>query len=693
MGSVEVIEVPIKGMDCADCTRHVKHAISQIEGVTSVEVLLGSEKAMITTESGTINLGQVRRAVSNAGYSVPTLEEDRKAAAGDSSRKILTVLAIVVGVVLFVAVGGEWLGIFDALTDVIPFGWGAAIVTIAGLPIFIDVIRAALQRQVTSRTLMTLGFIAALAVGQWTTAGVLVFMMHVGNYVENFTANKSRNALKNLASMVPQTARVERNGQETIVPVSEIVAGDLVVVRPGENIPVDGKVDSGDASINQAAITGESMPVDASHGKQVYAATLVQSGSLKVKAIHVGKETTFGKVVKLVEEAESEKGEVQLFADRFSTFYLPVVAGIGLITWIVRRDPLAAAAVLAVACSCSIALATPISMMASIGAAAKRGLMIKGGKYLELLAKADVLLIDKTGTLTLGKPQITDIIPLNGQNENDILQLAASAERYSEHPLADAIRTIARERHLDLFNPEHFTTTTGIGIKAMIGKKDIQIGSERSLNGKAVPNQVKSLKEKGKTVLYIQANNKLIGIIAAADTLRAEVPAAIQNLKDLGVSQIELLTGDNFHTASSLGEKLGIAYRSELLPEDKIRIVKEHQKAGKVVVMIGDGINDAPALAQAEVGIAMGASGSEIALQAADIALLRDDWTLVPKVFSIARKTMGVVRMNLILTAIYNVIGISLAAVGILPPFLAATMQSLPDLGILGNSSRLLKQK
>lgn len=692
MGNERVIEVPIAGMDCADCTRHVKRAISKIEGVTSVDVLLGAEKALITTETGSISMTAVRKAVTGAGYSVPQVESDKKEAAEGLSRRILTTLAIVVGLVLFIAVGGEFLGIFDTLTDIIPFGWGAALVTLAGLPVFLDVIRAALQRQITSRTLMTLGFIAALAVGEWTTGGVLVFMMHIGDYVENFTAEKSRCAVKDLAAMIPQTARVERNGNEIIVPISEILTGEIAVVHPGEKIPVDGEITSGEASIDQAAITGESMPVEASPGTKVYAASLVQSGSVKVKARHVGRETAFGRVVKLVEQAESQKGKVQLFADRFSSYYLPVVAGIALITLIIRRDPLSAAAVLAVACSCSIALATPIAMMASIGAAARRGLMIKGGKYLEQLARADVLLIDKTGTLTLGKPEITDILPMNGKTEYEILQLAASVERYSEHPLAHAIMKSARERNISLFELKKFKPTAGLGVSGKIENMDIEIGSNRSLKTTIDSPAVRKLKDQGKTLLFLKANHELIGILAAGDTLRAEVPEAIKGLKELGIKDIELLTGDNAHTAKSLGSQLGIPFLSELLPEDKIRIVKTQQAKGRVVVMVGDGINDAPALAQADIGIAMGNTGTEIALESADIALLKEDWMLIPKLIIIARRTMKVVRMNLILTGVYNVAGISLAALGILPPFLAATLQSLPDLGILGNSSRLLKQ-
>jgi Cd2+/Zn2+-exporting ATPase/Cu+-exporting ATPase len=680
-------------MDCTECTQHVRHAIARLPGVNSVEVLLTAQKAVIQLEAGQVDLPMIRKAVEGAGYSVPQTQADTLRAGEKFTRRAITTLALVVGVVLFVVVVGEGLGLFAKLTDQVPFWVGAVIVAVGGLPIFIDVARSALHKQVTSRTLMSLGVLAALVVHQWTTAGVVVFMMHIGNYVESFTADRSRKAIKDLSAMTSPTARVERAGAEIEVSLDEVKADEVVVVRPGEKIPVDGVVLSGNATINQAALTGESMPVEAGAGSKVYAATVVQLGSIRIQTVHVGRDSTFGRVIQLVGEAEARRGEVQRFADKFSGYYLPVVAGIALLTLVISGNPLNATAVLVVACSCSIALATPIAMLASIGAGAKQGVLVKGGKFLELLARADVVLLDKTGTLTLGKPHLTEVISLNGVDESTILTLAASAERYSEHPLARALREAASERQLHLLGVQDFAALPGMGVRAQIDGCQIAVGSQRIVHGKSQLQQVKLLEQQGRTLLYLEKDGELVGLLAATDTLRPEVPAALKALKELKISKIELLTGDNAFSASELGKQLGIDYRANLLPEDKINAVKEYQAQGHTVVMVGDGINDAPALAQADVGIAMGASGTDIALEAADVALLREDWNLVPSVFKIARRTMGVVKMNLILTAIYNIAGISLAAFGVIPPVLAAALQSLPDLGILGNSSRLFKIK
>ncbi|HEX7568850.1 MAG TPA: cation-translocating P-type ATPase, partial [Anaerolineaceae bacterium] len=489
-----------------------------------------------------------------------------------------------------------------------------------------------------------------------------------------------------------QTARIERDGDEEEVPVALVQIGDTVIVRPGEKIPVDGAVIGGQATINQAAITGESMPVEAGPGSRVFAATLAQLGSLRIQALAIGRDTTFGRVIKMVEEAESHRADVQRVADKFSAYYLPVVAGVALLTFLLRRDPLATAAVLVVACSCSFALATPIAMLASIGAGAKRGLLIKGGKYLETLAIADVLLVDKTGTLTLGKPEIIDIVSLNGLSEDQILRLAASAERYSEHPLAEAVRAAAHQRSLTLLEPETFQAIPGEGVSAQLDGRLVKVGSRRILPAGVSAIEAEELERQGKTLLWILVGDELIGVLSAADTLRPEIPAAFARIGSLGIRKIELLTGDNEMTAAQLAGRLNIQYRANLLPEDKIAIVKRYQQDGHVVVMVGDGVNDAPALAQADIGIAMGAAGSDVAIEAAHIALMREDWNLVPEVLQIARRTMRVVKTNIVFTAVYNLLGLSLAAFGFLPPILAAAAQSLPDIGILANSSRLLKQ-
>lgn len=693
MANLQTLEVPIKGMDCAECSQHVGHAIARLPGVESVDVLLLAQRAVIRLDRTSVDMAAIRAAVASAGdYTVPdTAEMPAGLPLGGFARRLQMLMAMVFGAVLFVVVIGEWFGLFEQLTERVPVPIGVALVTLSGWTIFRKVIRSALKRQVTSHTLMTLGVLAALAVGEWAAAAVIVFFMRVGDYVESFTSEGARRALKDLTAMAPQTARVERDNVEVEVPIAEVVAGETIIVRPGEKIPVDGEVIAGQATVDQAAITGESMPVEAGPGSKVFAASLTRLGGLRVRATHVGADTIFGRVVKLVEEAEAHRADVQRFADKFTGYYLPIVAGIAAITFLVAPSPLSAAAVLVVACSCSIALATPIAMLASIGAGAKHGLLIRGGKYLEILAHADVLLIDKTGTLTLGKPQITDIIPLNGLLDTEILALAASAERYSEHPLAEAVRAAAQERGVPLIMPEDFEAIPGQGVRASIHGKVVTVGSRRMMPEADSSAIVAQLEGQGKTLLFLARDGELAGVLAAADTLRPEVPAALEEVRGLGIRHIELLTGDNERTAAALAEKLDVKYRAGLLPEDKIAVVKEYQANGHTVVMVGDGVNDAPALAQANVGIAMGAIGSDVAIEAAHVSLMREDWTLVPEVLRIARRTMAVVKTNLVLTTIYNIVGLTLAAFGFLPLIFAAAAQSLPDLGILANSSRLLR--
>lgn len=689
--AVRTIELPIRGMDCADCSIHVQRAIAAVSGVESAVVSLATEVAVVRLDPTQGGIDAIRTAVQRAGYEVASPDAPKPASASQTSPQALILLGVVAAVVLLAVAAGEWLGIIKDLNARLPWPVALALIVIGGFPVFRNVLRAALHRQVLAHTLMTVGVVAAAAVGQWATASVVVFFMRVGDYIERFTTDRARRAVKDLADLAPQMARVERDGGEHEVPVGEVRVGDIVVIRPGEVIPVDGEVMTGQATVDQATITGESMPVEVGPGASVYAATTAQLGSIRVRAVHVGEDTTFGRVIKLVEEAEVHRAQIQRVADRFAGNYLPVVAGIAALTFLIRRDPLATAAVLVVACSCSFALATPIAIVASIGAAAKRGLIIKGGKYLEALARADVLLVDKTGTLTLGRPVLTDVVPLDGAVAETVLALAASAERYSEHPVAEAVRRAARERKLPLDAVQRFEAIPGLGVRAQINGKVVTVGRRRLLPEDQELPVVHRLEAEGKTPLFVAEDGRPIGVLAVADQPRAEVPAALAAVRALGVQHIELLTGDTDRTASALAKELGIPYRAELMPEDKIAIVKAFQGQGRTVVMIGDGVNDAPALAQADVGMAMGAAGSDVAIEAAHLALMREDWWLVPAAFRIARRTMNVVKVNIGFTTIFNAVGISLAALGVLPPMLAAAAQSIPDVGILANSSRLLR--
>jgi Cd2+/Zn2+-exporting ATPase/Cu+-exporting ATPase len=695
MGSAgRTLELRISGIDCAECAEELQRSLAKLRGVMSATVLFAAEKAVLVTEPELLRMAEVEEAIAAEGCTIiprqPVAVPARKSA---FERSVLTVLGIVVAGVVLVAVAGEILGLFDWMTDHIPWPIGWAAVVIGGYGVFANTIRNLLRLRVTSSTLMTVGAVAALVSGHWPVALVVMVFMRVSDYVESFTSEHGRRAVKELIDLAPKTARIERDGAEIDVPVGEVRREDLVVVRPGEQIPVDGDVVSGAATINQASITGESMPVEVAEGDHVFASSIAQLGSLRIRTTRVGPDSTFGRIVHMVEDAETHRAQVQRIADRFAAYYLPVVLGIAAGTYLIRRDPLATVAVLVVACSCSFALATPIAILASVGAAARRGLLVKGGKYLEALARADVVLLDKTGTLTLGRPRITDLLTLDGMGAERLLGLAAAAERDSEHPLAEAVRRYASERQVAVPATDGFRAIPGVGVSARVDGAEIAVGRRRTGGLGPALGDAERLEAEGKTLLYVTKDSELAGILAASDIIRPEVPAAIQELRALGIHHIELLTGDNERVAATLAEQLGVVYRAGLLPEDKIARVRELQGQGRSVVMVGDGVNDAPALAQANVGIGMGAAGSDIALQASHIALLRDDWSLVPQAFRIARRTMGTVKLNIGFTAVYNLVGLALAAIGLLPPAIAAAAQSMPDFAIVGNSSRLLNQK
>lgn len=693
---LETIEVPVLGMDCAGCARTVQGAVAELPGIRDIEVLVAGEKAVVTFDPAQTGPEAVRTAIEGAGYSCPAThgpdaESSDATRVASITQSAMTLMGLIFGAVLFAVVIGEWLGLFAALTERVPFWAGTLIVAAFGWPVFGKVLRSAVRGRIVSHTLMSTGALAALAIGEWTTAALVVFFMRIGDYAESFTTERARRSLKHLAALAPQTARVERGGIEIELPIGRVRPGDTVVVRPGELVPVDGEVTQGHATVNQASITGESMPVEAAPGTRVFAATIAQLGSLRVRADSVGRDTTFGKILRQVEHAEANRGETQRLADRFSAWYLPIVAAIAVATYLIGGDLLAAVAVTVVACSCAFALATPVAMLASIGAAAQRGLLIKGGKYIEALAKADVLLLDKTGTLTLGEPDLTDVIPFGAWTGDELLALAAAAERDSEHPLADAVRREARDRNVAAYHADAFEAIPGRGVRASVSGRTIEVGSHRLLPNQAHSAEANALEAQGKTLLFIVIDGTPAGVLAAADTLRPGVAEALQAIRTLGIRRIELLTGDNERAGRAIAEELGVAYQADLLPEDKIERVRKLQAEGHTVVMIGDGVNDAPALVQADVGVAMGAAGTGVAIESAHVALMNDDWTRVPELFTIARRTMGVVKLNIGFTAAYNVVGITLAALGLLPPIFAAALQSIPDLGIMGNSARLLR--
>ena len=692
------VDLPVAGMDCADCVAHVEGAIRQLPGVEEVRVLLSAERATVAFDPQRVTLEQIKAAVDGAGYSVP--DGAVGAPLGAPKRDIGQVigwgaLSLVAVIVLGAAVG-ERFGLFDSALARLPWWVPATAILLGRWPVFRGVVRAAGQRQVTSHTLMTVGTLASIAIGQWSTAALIVFFMRFGTWLEELTAERNRQALKGLIALQPATACVLRGGQEVEVPLAAVIVGDDVLVRPGGRIPVDGQVTDGQAAVDQASVTGESIPVDKIPGDHVFAATVVQGGFLTVQATGVGRDTAFGRIVRMVEEAETHKAPVQRFADRFSTFYLPAVLVMGLITYLLTRQVVNAVAVLVVSCACAIVIATPVVVLASVATAARRGVLIKGGAALEQLARVDTIVMDKTDTLTLGQPLVSDVLALAAITRTELLRAVASVESRSEHPLARALVRAAAAQDIVPAEPGAFLSLPGRGLVGTVAGQEWTVGNRRLLTERGIVLQgehearAQALEGEGKTVFFVAAGSTMAGLVAVADIVRPEVCSALAELRSLGIRRLLLLTGDNERVAAAVAGALGLEYRAGLLPEDKIAQVKALQAAGSVVMMVGDGVNDAPALAQADVGVAMGA-GADVTLEAADVALVRDDWRMVPEAIRIGRRGARTIRQNLAFTALYNVVGITLAAIGVLPPVWAAAAQSLPDVAIMLNSARLLR--
>ena len=691
------LELTVAELDCADEARQIETALGRMDGVLEVRTAVGARQTIVSYDPTRVEPDAIRTAIRGLGMTVlesPSAAPPRRRGVLDSLGWLF--VSAVAGVALL-GIIGERLGVVEAVAERIPPWLAAAAVLLGGYPIFRNLLRSLRNRTVTSHALMTLGIVGALAIGQYAAAAVIVFFMRFADYLEGATTERARRAIKQLLEVAPATARVERDGTDVEIPADQVRRGQIVLVRPGERIPVDGVVVDGHASVNQAPLTGESMPVERTVGEQVLAATICERGALRIRTERVGRDTTFGQVIRLVEQAEAAKAPVQRFADRFTAYYIPVVLTVAIATYLLSGNAAAAVATVLVSCSCAIAMATPVTVLAAVGNAAKRGIVVKGGRYLEALAKVDTIVMDKTGTVTLGRPEVTDIVPLGSAPEDELLALAASLERQSEHPLAAGIVRAARPLRTSPPGPEDFAVYPGEGVTARVNGALVGCGTERLMTRLGVPvpdsarAQIAAVAEEGKSVVLVARAGALLGVIALADTVRPEVPAALESLRRMGLRRLLLLSGDRREVAEAVAKRLGVDFEAEMLPEDKIRTIRRLQHEGHIVGMVGDGINDAPALAQADVGIAMGAAGTDAAIEAAHVALMADDWRVVPHAVALGRRAFRTIKQNLWFTAAYNLLGMTLAATGWLPPIAAAAAQTLPDVGVMLNSARLLR--
>jgi Cd2+/Zn2+-exporting ATPase/Cu+-exporting ATPase len=690
----ETLELTVPELCCGDEAQQIQAALGRLDGVADVRTLVSTHKALIAYETERIDPDAIRRAIAALGMTV-TDSGGRPPRHHSLANLFGWSFASVVAVIALFGIVGERLGVVEAVVDRIPRWLSLAAVLAGGYPIFRNVVRALRNRSVTSHALMTLGIVGAVAIGQYAAAAIIVFFMRLADFIEGYTTERSREAIKALLDLAPQTARVERDGSAEDVPAEQVGQGEVVLVKPGERIPVDGAVIDGRASVNQASITGESVPIERQPGDPVFAATICERGALRIRTDRVGRDTTFGQIVRLVEQAEAAKAPVQRFADRFTAYYIPVVLVVAAATFGLTGNATAAVATVLVACSCAIAMATPITVLAAVGHGARRGIVIKGGRYLEALARVDTLVMDKTGTLTVGRPEITDVVAAGDVHEDEVLALAAEVARQSEHPLAAGIVRAAGQRGLPPLTIQDFEAFPGEGITALVGSARVWVGTEHLMKRAGIEvdtefrSRVEHLAGAGKSVALVARDRRLIGAIALADTLRPEVGPALEAVRALGVRHLLLLTGDRPEVARALADGLGLEFEAGVLPDGKIRAIERLQRQGRVVAMIGDGVNDAPALAQADVGIAMGVAGTDVAIEAAHVALMRDDWRAVPEAIRIGRRAFRTIKQNLWFTAAYNVVGIVLAATGWLPPVAAAAAQSLPDVAVMLNSARL----
>ena len=688
------IIVNIENIHCGDCALNIERSVEHVPGVLSAEVSYVLSSATIYYDPHRVEEERIKKAITKPGYAVRETFAERTRTFWKERRSLI-----------FLCLSGVTLG-FSWIFKWIDFGpfhlptaLAIASLILGGYPIVKSAVKTLLIPDLNVDTLVSIAAIAAAAVGAYREAATVIFIMLLGEFLEGVTVGKTRKAIASLIQLSPKTAWVRREDKEVQVPIEDVNPEEVVIVRPGERIPVDGKIISGCGSVNQSTLTGESIPVEKDVGDKVYCGTFNESGSCEVEATQVAEDTKLAQIKRLILEAQAEKSPTQRVMDRFSRYFIPAIILIALATFLVTGEIIRAITILIVACPCALVLGTPTAVVAAIGNAARQGILIKGGAYLEQMGRLKTLLLDKTGTLTHGRPKVVEINAFDGMDGKEVLYWAAIAEKRSEHPLARAITEKAEEFGLSVPHPQSFENFRGKGVKVRWNSKTIIVGSSEMMKGEGaeIPESAKALLEskqsEGMTPLLIAADRRLLGIISIADTLREGAKEAIKQIRGQGVSEIWMLTGDSALVADRIGRELGIRYEAKLLPEDKVMSVKEWKRKGRVVAMIGDGVNDAPALAAADIGIAMGAVGTDVAIETADIALMTDDLEKIPAVVRLSRKALGVIKENLVFALIFNTIMVILSAQGWVTMILGAVLHQASSLLVIFSSMRLLRRE
>jgi len=736
------IAIGVKGMHCASCVASVEKALKGIEGVSDARVNLAAEKASVDVDPARVSIADIGKAITDAGFT-PVREDETTADREQEARakeigtlKLKFLVSVSLALPLLYVSMGPMVGLpplpfSDGAIALIQFLLATPILAVNSQFYSRGLLALARTKTATMDTLVAIGtgaawlYSLAVSTAVWTgrpgygahdlyyeTAGVLITFILMGKLLEALAKGKTSEAIKSLMGLQPKTATVVRNGVEKEIPVDEVAVGDIVLVKPGQKIPVDGTVVEGHSSVDESMLTGESIPVEKSAGDPVTGATINKTGSFTFEATRIGKDTALSQIIKLVEDAQGSKAPIQALADKIASVFVPTVMLIALAAfgiWLLAGQGFVFSltifiAVLIIACPCALGLATPTAVMVGTGIGAKNGILIKSAESLQSAHQVDAVVFDKTGTLTKGEPELTDVVSIDHFPEDDLLQLAASVEKNSEHPLGEAIVRGAEEKGLGIKKVQHFKSVTGKGVRGMVDGREVVLGNRQlmselgfELDGAAA--RMEELEAEGKTAVLVSVEGALTGAIAVADTLKEHSKSTVDMLGNMG-KKVIMITGDNRRTGEAVGRLLGIdRVLAEVLPGGKAEEVKKLQGEGLKVAMVGDGINDAPALTQADVGIAIG-SGTDVAIEAGDIVLIRDDLRDVVMAMDLSRYAMSKIRQNLFWAFIYNALGIPIAA-GILYPFtgfllnpmIAGAAMAFSSVSVVSNSLLMRRYK